>query len=70
MIYIPEHSVEITISAKVFENGKLINVEKVLTMGEVGDAIEDARLNYIEDDDKFVLTEKGRQWLEELKENE
>lgn len=59
MLYIPEKAVEITLTAKVYNNGELINVSKTLDLQEIRRAIADAEKNYIEDDDVFYLTEKG-----------
>lgn len=66
MIYIPEHTLELTIDAKVWKDGKVIHVSKMLGMDEVQKAVQDAERNYIEDDDRFVLTEKGKQYLDDL----
>ena len=66
MVYIPENSVEVTISAKVYKDGKLIEVEKVIDMQEVQKAVRDAEENYIGEDDMFQVTEKGLRWLKEI----
>lgn len=65
MVEMPEDAVEVTLSAKVYHNGELINVERVLTMNDIRTAFRKADDGYIDDDDRFVLTEKGMQWLEE-----
>ena len=69
IIYLPENSVEATFLLKVYdsEKGDLIEVKKTLGLSDLRRAFEDAEYNYIEDDDKFVLTEKGREYAEELK---
>lgn len=68
MIYIPDNSVEADLSFKVFVDGEIKSVCKKMNMKELQEAITDAENNYIEDDDKFVLTDKGRQWIESLME--
>ena len=70
MVYIPENAVEVEINATIYENGKLIKVGKIMTMKEVQEAFRDAEENYIDDNDKFVVTEKGLEWLEGLNKNE
>lgn len=69
MIYIPENSVEITLTAKVYENGAITECSKKLDMVDCIKAIEDAEKYYMEDDDIFELTDKGRAYLESLKED-
>lgn len=61
----PEHAVEIEIQAKVFENGELLNVTKKMDMDEIREAFRKADDGYIDDDDRFVITDKGRAFLEE-----
>ena len=66
MIYLPENSVDVTINCKIYENGKLVDVSKQLKFSEIQSAFMDAEYNYMEDTDKFVITEKGKEWLEQL----
>ena len=61
----PEHAVEVEIQAKVFENGKLMNVTKKMDMDEIREAFRKADDGYIDDDDRFVITDKGIAYLEE-----
>ena len=61
----PEHAVEIEIQAKVFENGELLNVTKKMNMDEIREAFRKADDGYIDDDDRFVITDKGIAYLEE-----
>jgi len=69
MVYIPENSVEVTLTAKVYENGGITKCSKTLDMQDCRKAIEDAERNYMEDDDIFELTDAGRDYLELLKED-
>ena len=66
IICLPENTVELTITAKVFENGELQTVSAKYGMSQVREMFEKADKGYIDDDDQFVITEKGLEWLEEL----
>lgn len=66
MVCLPENAVSVEINAKVFEDGRLINVKKELTLQDLREAFRKADDGYIDDDDTFALTEKGRQYLDEL----
>lgn len=66
MIYLPEHTLEMTLDCKVWDGKDVVQVSKKLTMDEVQKAVQDAEENYAEDDDRYVITEKGRRYLEEL----
>lgn len=63
MIEIPEDAVEIEMTVKVFHNGEILKVSKTLNMHEVREAIRKADEGYIDDEDKFVITDKGRALL-------
>ena len=67
MVYIPENAVSVTLNAKIFQNGKLMDVSKEMSMQEIQTAFRKADEGYIDDDDVFVLTDKGRQYLEDRK---
>lgn len=66
MIYLPEDAVEVRVEAKVYHDGELITAQQILTMGDLREAFRKADEGYIDDDDRFVLTEKGEKWLEEI----
>ena len=68
MICLPEDAVEVRFEAKVYHDGELITVQKILTMGDLREAFRKADEGYIDDDDVFVVTEKGKMWLEEREE--
>ena len=65
MVTLPENSVSVEINCKVFHDGEIINVSKTLSMEDIRTAFQKADDGYIDDDDTFVLTEKGLKWLEE-----
>lgn len=66
MIELPEDSVEASIQCKVFHDGELVEVKKKLNMSDLRTAFKKADDGYIDDDDRFVLTDKGIEYLEGL----
>lgn len=66
MVYLPENCVEAEIRCKVFQDGELLNVSKKMTMSDLRNAFQKADDGYIDDDDVFTLTDKGREYLEKL----
>ena len=70
MVYLPENAVEVEIKATIFSNGELVKVGKIMALKEIQESFRDAEENYIGSDDRFVLTEKGLKWLEELEAKE
>lgn len=69
MLMLPENCVELKAVCKVFEDGELIEVGTVFGIAELRQAFRDAELNYIEDDDKFVITPKGLAYFKEGEED-
>ena len=67
MIELPENAVEVTVNAKVYHDGKLISVGRTMDMEEIRTAFRKADDGYIDDNDRFEITEKGKAWLDELK---
>ena len=65
MLEMPNNAVEAKMLIKVFQDGELIEVSKTLDMDEIRTAFQKADDGYIDDDDRFVITEKGMAWLEE-----
>lgn len=64
---IPENCVELTLVCKVYLDGKLQSVQRTLVMKEIQEAVRKAAEGYIDEDDKFYLTEKGldlANWLD------
>lgn len=65
---IPENCVELTLVCKVYLDGKLQSVQRTLVMKEIQEAVRKADEGYIDEDDRFCLTEKGldfANWLDE-----
>lgn len=67
MIYLPEDSVEVTITAKIYVNGNVCEVGKVMSMSDLREAFRKADDGYIDDDDTFFITEKGKAYLDEVR---
>ena len=63
---LPENAVSVKVIATVFEDGDLQDVSAVYDMNAIREMFRKADEGYIDDDDRFVLTEKGRAFLEEL----
>lgn len=66
MVCMPENTVEATIECRVFHDGELISVCKKLSMSDVRSAFKKADDGYIDDDDTFELTDKGKAFLNEI----
>ena len=66
VLAIPEETVEVTIKAKVFHDGELVEVGRTLGLTEVRDAFKEAQENYIPGDALFALTPLGEAYAEEL----
>lgn len=69
MVHLPENAVEVTIQAKVFHNDGILSVKKEMKMEDIREAFRKADDGYIDDDDTFVITEKGREFLAEKTNN-
>ena len=69
VISLPEDTVEVTISARVWLGGELITVERKMGPREVREAFNDADENYFDPHMTFSLTDKGREIAEQLMQN-
>lgn len=67
MIYLPENAVEIEVKAKVCHEGEIIDASKKMTLEDIREAFRKADDGYIDDDDVFYITDKGKALLEEYK---
>lgn len=65
---IPASTVEITINAKIWRDGEVIEASHKMPFEEVRDAIKEAQEGYIPSDAIFTLTDLGREELERLRE--
>ena len=65
MLYIPHNALEGSLEFKIYMDGEIKTVHKTLTQDELQEAVRKAEEGYIDEDDRFVLTDKGRQELED-----
>lgn len=63
VITAPSSSVELTIYAKIWLDGKIVDVTRTMSFGEVRKAFAEAETGYIPEDAVFTLTEKGERML-------
>ena len=68
VLAIPDSTVEVTINAKVYYDGEIHKVTRVMDFNEVRDAIKEAQDGYIPSDAIFSLTPLGEKRLNELQE--
>lgn len=66
MIELPENTVSLTLTAKVYHEGELVTVGKDYSISEIREMFRKADDGYIDDDDRFVLTDRGKAFLEEI----
>lgn len=66
MIEIPENSVEVQMIISVYVDGEIKKVSATLDQKMIRESFRKADDGYIDEDDRFVLTEKGLRYLEEL----
>lgn len=64
IMYLPVNAVKVDISATVFLNGELKKVSMSYGMEEIREMFRKADDGYIDEDDVFTLTDKGRQLSE------
>ena len=61
VLSIPKNTVELRMLIQVYIDGTIVPVTKDLDMHEVREAFKKAADGYIDEDDEFVLTEKGKE---------
>jgi len=66
VLAVPASSVEVTISAKIWNNGEILEVKKVMPFEEVRAAMKEAEEGYIPSDAIFTLAPTSAEKLEEL----
>lgn len=67
VLAIPSSTVEVTISAKVWNGDKVVEVQKTMPFSEVREAIKEAEEGYIPSDALFVLnTDVSKSEMEKL----
>lgn len=67
IVELPEDAVQVEINCVVYHDDQLIKVSRKLDMSALREVFRKAEDGYIDEDDTFVLTEKGEKYLEELR---
>lgn len=62
---IPENAVEIVISVKLYENGRVISTEGTYDLKAIREAINLFQQTCEGEYPKYVITEEGKKWLEQ-----
>lgn len=70
VLAIPKDTVEVTISAKVYHDGELLEVRRTMMPHEVREAFKEAETGYIPSDAVFSLTPLGEKYADELIRNQ
>lgn len=65
VIELPIDSINVTIFVKVYNNDKIIDVTKIMSLEDIRDAFNKAERGYIDDDDVFTLTDEFRRQIEQ-----
>ena len=68
MIEILENAVEVRMIVKVYIDGEIETVSSTLNQEMIREAFRKADDGYVDEDDRFVLTDKGLRYLQEIKE--
>lgn len=66
VILLPVNTIGVELSVKVFEDGNVFDVCKSMDLQDVRTAFRMAEEGYIDENDTFVLTEKGKAYAEQL----
>lgn len=66
MIEIPENSVEVQMIIKVYVDGEIKKVSATLDQKMIRESFRKADDGYFDEDDRFVITESGLRFMEEL----
>lgn len=66
LIWLPDTALRVELVVDVYINGMIAKVSQELDFEKIKKAFRDAE-NYIGDEDTFILTEKGKSLLEELR---
>ena len=69
IIELPTNAVEVEITAKIYKDGRITEVKQRMDMDDIHMVCKMADEGYIDDDDKFSLTELGLQTLNDIRRN-
>ncbi len=65
VVLLPKSAVEVELKVTVYKDGELLKVGRNLDMEQIKLAFHRAETGYIDDDDVFYLTEKGKKLAEQ-----
>lgn len=65
VIDLPENAVKVKLEVDIYLDGRITTVGRTLEMQDLKKAFRRGE-DYIDDEDRFVLTEKGKKFFEEL----
>lgn len=65
VIDLPENAVKVRLEVDVYLDGRIGTVGRTLEMRDLKEAFRRGE-DYFDDEDRFVLTEKGKEFFEEL----
>ena len=63
MLFLPKDAIELNMKVTIYRDGTIENVTRTITNTEIQKAFIDAEENYIEPDDEFCITDKGKDLL-------
>ena len=66
MLYVPHNALEVELNFKIYLNGAIKTVVSKLDQDEIREAVRKAEEGYIDEDDRFYLTDKGRELARQL----
>ena len=66
VVYIPPNAIELTLQITIYQDGELFKCSKTMDNHQLRQAFEYAELYYDDPDVRYVVTEKGLQWLKQM----
>ena len=66
VIELPSNAIEADLTIKIYQDGEIMKVNKTLKMSDIREAFRKAKEGDIDENDRFVLTEKGMETLKLL----
>lgn len=66
ILWVPHNALEGRMEFKLYMDGKIVTVAKTLTQDDLLTAVRKAEAGYIDEDDRFELTEAGKEYVQSL----
>ncbi|MBQ2176518.1 MAG: hypothetical protein II453_16135 [Alphaproteobacteria bacterium] len=66
IVQIPVNTIEFRVICKIYQEGQIVEVTKSLNMSETREALSNAEQYYCDPDERYALTDKGREMLKDL----